>query len=1205
MSRRSFPFHFPWRWLRCALVTGTLAISNTPAAETAHAPVSPRALEARSGPRGSTLFATLPAEQTGIVAINRYDDPAMWGIHYREFTLGSIGTGIAIGDYDGDGHPDIFVACKTGENHLFRNLGGFKFEDVTAKAGVAGPTGVWKAGVTFVDINNDGRLDLYVCRFAAPNLLYINQGDGTFKEEAKARGLAVVDASNQAAFADYDRDGFLDLFLQTNVLDGEAHPNGQRDYLFHNNGDGTFTDVTERAKISGEAQGHSATWWDYNEDGWPDLYVANDFRDPDQLYRNNGDGTFTNALSRVVPHTPHSSMGADLGDVDNDGHLDLLVVEMAALTRYKDHRGMAKMRAGLPETDSTPNAAPQYMRNALYLNTGTGRTLEAAYLTGLEATDWTWAAQLEDLDNDGWTDAYFTTGMVRELHSADLLTKALAIENLTERTRVMKASPILAEHNLAFRNRGELQFENVSASWGLDHLGVSFGAAFGDIDGDGDLDLIFSNYDENVTVCRNDTTTGHAIVFDLRGTVSNRYGIGAIVRLETSAGLQTRSLLCARGYLSTNEPMVHFGLGEVTTIKRVVIQWPSGIVQTIENLSVDQRYTVVEPSEKPNQINPPLPHDPTPKGQFTDVTEDRNLGLTTKERPFNELARQPLLTRRLNRQGPGAAVADLDGDGQDDLCVGGTMGDTPRFFSNLGEGNFLPHGSSIFSDAVQTGDAALLFFDFDGDGDSDLLVTKGGNAKEAGSAVYQPRLFLNDGRGQFTPADGAAVPALPISVGAAVAADFNRDGKIDVFLGGRLVPGQYPTIPDSVLLENQGGRLVDVTDRVAPELRHLGMITSALWSDVDGDGWLDLVLTRDWGTVVYLHNQQGGGFADQSEKLGFSAVGNGWWSSLASGDFNGDGHPDFVAGNVGLNTPYRASADHPALLYSGQFDGSGRVQLLEAQYEGENLYPLRGLPQMGAAMPSLVRKFGTFENYAKATLNEVVPEERLAAATRLTATEFRSGVFLSQPNGIYRFQALPRLAQISPIFGLAAGDFDGDGCADVCLVQNSFAPIPEIGRFDGGLGLMLRGDGQGNLIPVPATESALVVAGDAKALVVTDYDQDGWPDLFVTRNNGRTLALRNHGVPGHHSFAVALRGLASNPSAVGARISVKLKDGRIQTGEVQAGSGYLSQSTASLFFGFLEGNVPQSITVRWPDGRTSTHPWQPELRKLLLSPPSL
>ena len=1158
-------------------------------------------LAPRSGPAGGTMFTTLGPERTGIAAENRYDDPRMWGDLYREFSLGSIGTGIAIGDFDGDGRPDVFVVCKTGRNRLYRNLGDFRFEDVTDRAGVGGPTDAWKTGATFVDIDNDGRLDIYVCRFAAPNLLYINQGDGTFRESAHAYGLDVADGSVMACFADYDRDGRLDLYLVTNVLDAEGHPTGQRGYLFHNNGNGTFSDVTDRAGIFGETQSHAATWWDYNNDGWPDLYVDDDFKEPDRLYRNNGDGTFTNELDSSLPHTPYSSMGADLGDINNDGLIDMVVADMAASTHEKDHRGMAILRAGLPDMED-PSTVPQYMRNAVYINTGTGFAMEAAYMTGLAATDWTWSVRLEDMDCDGRLDAFFTNGMVRELHDADLLRRMESAESFVERVQMMKASPVLKEQHFAFRNLGDLRFDDVSAAWGLNHTGVSFGAAFGDLDGDGDMDLIYANYEGVPTVCRNDGQTGHRVVVALRGTVSNRYGVGATVRIETAAGPQVRQLVLARGCLSSSEPILHFGLGEISVIDRLTVEWPSGLVQTFRGVAAGQRLTITEPAARVQAPAPPAPA--APSGQFAEVSQELNFLLASSEQALDERSRQPLLPRRLERFGPGIAAADIDGSGEDGLCMGAAAGERPQLMSNLGGGHYLAFGLPLSPDDLAAANGPPLFFDANGDGAADLLLTKGGVAADAGAAAYAARLFLNDGRGSFAPAPRGMFPEVRESIGAAVAADFDRSGGLGLFLGGRVVPGAYPTEPRSFLLANRGGRFEDVTDALAPGLRRVGMVSAALWSDVDGDGWPDLVLALEWGRVTCFHNDRGKGFTDWTDRSGFGAAGVGWWNSIASVDLNGDGRPDYVVGNLGLNTKYAASPERPAVAFYGTFDDPDRPLLIEAQYERDRLYPIVGRAGLGAEIPSVLEKFRTDNEFARATLDQVLPPDRLAAARRFAATELRSGVFLSQPDGTHRFEPLPRLAQISPIFGLAAGDFDGDGRADVYAVQNSFAPYPETGRFDGGLSLLLRGDGRGKLKPVPPAESGLVVPNDAKGLAVVDADQDGWPDFIITRNKDRALLYRNRRVPGRNSFVVGLRGPKGNPTAVGARVRVILSDGTTQTSEVFAGSGYLSQSTSGQFFGYPDGNPPREISVRWPDGRTSVHPWTGSPAKVLLAAPS-
>jgi hypothetical protein len=1145
------------------------------------------------------MFVKLSPDETGVRTENKYDDPRMWGDLNHEFEVGAIGTGVAIGDYDGDGRPDIFVVSKTEGCRLFRNLGGYRFEDVTEKAGVGAAPGIWNQGAAFVDINNNGLLDIYVCRFNAPNLLYINQGDGTFKEMAHAYGLDINDASSMAAFCDYDRDGWLDVFIQTNILNYAQHPNGQRNYLFHNNRDGTFTNVTDRAGITGEAHGHSAIWWDFNNDGWPDLYVANDFAAPDVLYRNNRDGTFTNVLDQAVPHTPFSSMGSDLGDLTNDGLIDLFVTDMAATTHEKDQRGMVDSRSRTTEDDAHPEEAPQYERNALYVNTGTGHFLEAAYLAGLAATDWTWSPRLEDLDNDGRLDLFVTNGMERESTNTDLIARQSESDTAAERIQVMHDSPVLAETHLAFRNLGNLQFENAGAAWGLDQKGVSFGTAFGDLSGDGNLDIVYANYQGGVTILRNDNDTPHRAEVDLRGTLSNRFGIGAVIRIESALGVQVRPLVLARGYLSSSEPMVHFGLGNDTVIRSLTVTWPSGQVQTFENLGVDRRFTVTEPST-------PAPatrqEKAAPRRQFEDVTVAAGLAATSREEVVDESAAQQLMPLRLNRRGPALAVGDVAGQGHDAVILGGTTLDPLRI---LGTSEANPALSGDAANAP-VDDGPILLFDAAGKGRQDLLVTRGGNVLPAGDAGYQPRLFLNDGHGRFSPAPADALPRLPINAGAVAAADFDRSGRLGLFIGARLLPGQYPLAPRSALLANRGGRFEDVTDTLAPGLREVGMVTAAVWSDVDADGWPDLILTLDWGGVKYFHNNKGRGFEDWSERAGFAAAGTGWWTSIAAADFNGDGRPDFVVGNVGLNTQYHATPERPALLYYGDFKGAGEEpQIVEAYYEGDRLYPWRSRRDLGAAIPSILRRFPRNNAYAKATLGDVLGEEKLAGARRFAATELRSGVFLSQPDGTYRFEALPRIAQISPLQGLVAGDFEGTGHADIYAVQNSYAPIPLVGRFDGGLSQLLRGDGTGRFTPAPPAESGLVIPGDAKGLVVLDIDRDGWPDFLISRNNGATLAFRNRGVPGRSSLCVRLQGHPGNPTGVGARIWVELADGTSSACEVHASSGYYSQSTPACFFGYREGAPPKRVVVRWPSGVITESGVAPGVDNLALAEPTM
>jgi len=1166
-------------------------------------PLEPR------GESGSTLFREMDAMETGVVSENLYADPRMWGDRYQEFALGGMGTGVAIGDFDNDGRPDLLVVSKTEQCRLFRNLGNWKFEDVTVTAGLGAGTGMieeglswmkglmggpeapaddieaWKQGAAWADVNNDGWLDLYVCRFGAPNWLFVNQQDGTFKEEAAERGLAAVDASGMGTFCDYDRDGWLDVYLQTNMLNAVASPGGQPDRLYRNNGDGTFQDVTRSAGISGDSLAHSATWWDFNEDGWLDLYVANDFAPADILYRNNGDGSFTNVIHDVLPIMPYSAMGADFGDIDNDGRIDLFVADMAATTHEKDQRGMASSRALSRDDADSAVLAPQVLRNTLFLNRGPAGIQEAGWLAGLGATDWTWSVRFADFDNDGHLDLHVTNGMNREYQNSDLRERIILAESPSARLRIMKASPMLAEANLAFRNTGDLGFEPVSEAWGLDQVGVSFGAATGDLDGDGDLDLVYGNYKKSVSVMRNESADGQRLMVALRGTTSNKFGYGAKVTLRSPDGVQVRRLVPARGYLSSSEPVLHFGLGDAVMADSIEIEWPGGKVQRLRNLEAGRKYTVTEPAGPAPRLAPAL-KETVIKGQFDLVSGALGLAVATPEGPWAEDNRQPLLMTRFDRRGPALAVADLDGDGTDDLLLGASdraelkvlhRGPTGRFQTDAGLGQIVTGATG-----------PLLIFEVNGDGRPDVLITRAGSQDNAGAASYQPMLALNAGAGNWSLATPSALPEFPVSVGALAAADFDRDGRLDVFVGGRVEPGKYPTAPRSGLWINRGGRFEDVTATVAPGLARVGMVTSAVWSDVDRDGWLDLIVTTEWGGVSVWRNEEGQVFRDSSERFGFTSAGTGWWTSVTSADFNRDGWPDFALGNAGLNTPYSASAEAPALLLRGAFVGRGRSapNLIEAYYQGGKLYPRQTLKALAGEVRTLTRTFRRNDDYASATLADVFGADKLAAAQRFEATELRSGVLLSRSDGTYAFAALPREIQLAPMQGLVGGDFDGDGNADIYGVHNSYAPTSVVGRFTGGLSQLLRGDGAGHFEVVDPAESGLVVTGDAKALVRVDLDRDGWPDFVASRNNSTTVAFRNGGMAGRGSLRVSLRGDSNNPPAVGARVKMTAADGKTQVAEISAGSGYWSQSDAAAYFGHTS---EATVEVRWPDGRTTQH----------------
>ncbi len=1071
------------------------------------------------------LFTLLPPSATHISFINELIETEESNI--IEYLYFNNGAGVAAGDINNDGLIDLYFTSNQNLNKLYLNKGKLKFEDITGKAGVAG-TGDWKTGVTMADVNGDGFLDIYVCQvgnyksYHGKNQLFINHGNLTFKEAANDYGLDFQGFSTQAAFFDYDLDGDLDMYLlnhsvHTSYSYGGAelrHDFDERagDRLYRNDeldGKRVFREVTHQAGIYSSQIGYGlgVNICDINNDGFPDIYISNDFHENDYLYINNGNGTFSERLTECIAHTSRSSMGNDVGDFNNDGLLDVMVLDM-----LPDEEKIRKQSGGEDDYELFVLKRQygynyQFVRNTLQLNLGGGMFSEIGLLAGVYSTDWSWSPLFCDVDNDGWKDLFITNGIYRRANDLDYI-KFLtggnryfpSKDNSDISDKVLyEKMPLYPNVNYIFRNNGDLTFTNMAREWGFDERSYSNGSTYADLDNDGDLDLIVNNINDYAFIFRNNSSSkpeNHFLSVALKGSGLNTKGIGARVTLFYNGKKQVAEQFPTRGFLSATSEVLHFGLGSEKLIDSIAVRWPDLSSQTIKGVQADKTITL----EMINALNPVRNN--TGKEEIAKLFSPAlipGLEFRHMEDSYVDFYRESLIPLSLSAEGPALAVSDINGDGIEDLFAGGAKGQKSEIFIQQNNGSFKPSDLSFFKEVHFTDDVDASFFDADGDGDMDLYIVRGGNEVPAGNPLLIDLLLINDGYGGFKKSERGALPFMSHNGSCVQPCDFDKDGDLDLFVGSRSVPGAYGLSPDQFLLENDGhGHFNDVTDSIAASIRNIGMVTDACWIDFDKDSDSDLVLVGEWMKICMFQNNNGH-FTDVTSTAGLDET-SGWWSCIRAADVDMDGDMDLIGGNLGLNSLLKASVKEPVEMYLNDFDNNGLIDQVICSYQNGISYPVASLDELAGQITVLGKKYESYSDFGGKTIIDIFGKNLIDQSILKQLVLLESCLFLNNGDGTFKINKLPIEAQFSPVRDVSVSDFNRDGILDIVLVGNNYSVIPAIGRYDASYGWILLGDsirGYKTLMPV---QSDFIVKGDARRIL--DIKILGKQYLIAAVNDG-------------------------------------------------------------------------------------------------------